>query len=140
MVIGFYGAQTYGLYILRDYIGMSEEASNAFAAKIGVVLLLGVLLSALTSGWLSDKIGRRKPFIVWSSVVMAIALAIPLIVPHRGRHPGLQLPARPGLRRLHLDRPGPDDRGAAQATLRGAAAAPVATWPSSAWPPPCPRP
>ena len=81
MVIGFYGAQTYGLYILRDYIGLGEDESNAFAAKIGVVLLLGVLLSALTSGWLSDRIGRRKPFIVWSSVVMSIALAIPLVVP-----------------------------------------------------------
>ena len=81
MVIGFYGAQTYGLYILRDYIGLGVDESNAFAAKIGVVLLLGVLLSALTSGWLSDRIGRRKPFIVWSSVVMSIALAIPLVVP-----------------------------------------------------------
>ena len=79
MVIGFYGVQTFGLYILRDYIGMGEAESNKFAATTGVVLLLGVLLSALTSGWLSDRIGRRKPFIVWSSVVMSIALAIPLV-------------------------------------------------------------
>ena len=81
MVIGFYGAQTYGLYILRDYIGLSDAESNSFAATMGVVLLVGVLLSALGSGWLSDKVGRRKPFIVWSSVVMSIALAIPLVVP-----------------------------------------------------------
>ena len=81
MVIGFYGAQTYGLYILRDYIGLSDAESNSFAATIGIVLLVGVLLSALASGWLSDKVGRRKPFIVWSSVVMSIALAIPLVVP-----------------------------------------------------------
>ncbi|WP_457186090.1 MFS transporter [Nocardioides sp. P5_E3] len=81
MVIGFYGAQTYGLYILRDYIGLSDAESNSFAATMGIVLLVGVLLSALGSGWLSDKVGRRKPFIVWSSVVMSIALAIPLVVP-----------------------------------------------------------
>ena len=81
MVIGFYGAQTYGLYILRDYIGLSDAESNSFAATMGVVLLVGVLLSALGSGWLSDRVGRRKPFIVWSSVVMSIALAIPLLVP-----------------------------------------------------------
>jgi MFS family permease len=81
MVIGFYGAQTYGLYILRDYIGLSDAESNSFAATMGVVLLVGVLLSALVSGWLSDRVGRRKPFIVWSSVVMSIALAIPLAVP-----------------------------------------------------------
>ena len=81
MVIGFYGAQTYGLYILRDYIGLSDAESNSFAATMGIVLLVGVLLSALGSGWLSDKVGRRKPFIVWSSVVMSIALAIPLLVP-----------------------------------------------------------
>jgi MFS family permease len=81
MVIGFYGAQTYGLYILRDYIGLSDAESNSFAATMGIVLLAGVLLSALGSGWLSDRVGRRKPFIVWSSVVMSVALAIPLFVP-----------------------------------------------------------
>ena len=81
MVIGFYGAQTYGLYILRDYIGLSDAESNGFAATMGVVLLVGVLLSAMVSGWLSDKVGRRKPFIVWSSIVMSLALAIPLFVP-----------------------------------------------------------
>ena len=81
MVIGFYGAQTYGLYILRDYIGLSDAESNSFAATMGIVLLVGVLLSALVSGWLSDRVGRREPFIVWSSVVMSVALAIPLAVP-----------------------------------------------------------
>ncbi len=84
MVIGFYGAQTYGLYILRDYIGLGDAESNSFAATMGVVLLVGVLLSALVSGWLSDRVGRRKPFIVWSSVVMSVALAIPLAVPTTG--------------------------------------------------------
>ena len=81
MVIGFYGAQTFGLFILRDYIGLSDEASNGFAAQIGIVLLLGVLLSALTSGVLSDKLGRRKPFIIGASVVMALGLAVPLAFP-----------------------------------------------------------
>lgn len=81
MVIGFYGAQTYGLYILRDYVGLSDTESTAVAAQIGVVLLVGVLISALGSGVLSDKVGRRKPFIVWSSVVMSVALAVPLFVP-----------------------------------------------------------
>jgi MFS family permease len=81
MVIGFFGAQTFGLYILRDYIGLNDAASNAFAAQIGLVLLLGVLISALASGVLSDRLGRRKPFIIGASVVMAVGLAVPLAMP-----------------------------------------------------------
>ena len=81
MVIGFYGAQTYGLYILRDYIGLSDAASNSSPPPWASSSSVGVLLSAMGSGWLSDRVGRRKPFIVWSSVVMAVALAIPLVVP-----------------------------------------------------------
>ena len=138
MVIGFYGAQTYGLYILRDYIGLSDAESNAFAATIGIVLLVGVLLSALASGWLSDRLGRRKPFIVWSSVVMSIALAIPLLVPDHAPASwptafllGLGFGAY-----ISIDLALMTEVLPARCRAR---AAPAATSPSSAWPPRCRR-
>ena len=33
------------------------------------------------SGWLSDKLGRRKPFVIGSSVIIAALMAVPLLVP-----------------------------------------------------------
>ncbi len=82
MVIGFYGAQTYGLYILRDYVGLSDTESTAVAAQIGVVLLVGVLISALgqrlccrtrSVGASPSSSGPRSSW--------PIALAVPLFVP-----------------------------------------------------------
>jgi MFS family permease len=81
MVIGFAAGTTYGLYTLRDYIGLDEATSNAVVAQMAVVMLLGTFISAAVSGKLSDKSGRRKPFIVWASVIMAAAFVLPLAWP-----------------------------------------------------------
>jgi hypothetical protein len=51
--------------------------SNAVVAQMAVVLLLGTVISAAVSGKLSDKIGRRKPF-VWASVIMAASFVMGL--------------------------------------------------------------
>ena len=81
MVIGFAAGTTYGLYTLRDYIGLDEATSNVVVAQMAVVLLLGTFISAAVSGKLSDKSGRRKPFIVWASVIMAASFVLPLAWP-----------------------------------------------------------
>lgn len=81
MVIGFAAGTTYGLCTLRDYIGLDEATSNAVVAQMAVVLLLGTFISAAVSGKLSDKSGRRKPFIVWASVIMAASFVLPLAWP-----------------------------------------------------------
>jgi MFS family permease len=81
MVIGFAAGTTYGLYTLRDYIGLDEATSNVVVAQMAVILLLGTFISAAVSGKLSDKSGRRKPFIVWASVIMAASFVLPLAWP-----------------------------------------------------------
>ena len=77
---GYFVVVGYKLYILQDYIGMGDKAI-AFIPVIGLVSLGGLLLSTLAAGRLSDHLGRRKPFVLASGLIVATALFIPLVLP-----------------------------------------------------------
>ncbi|WP_347290900.1 MFS transporter [Kluyvera georgiana] len=81
MYLGYQGVVTYQLYILQDYIGLSVQESNYAIGTISVITLVTLLFSGLVSGILSDKWQRRKIFVFASSVLMAVGLLLPLIMP-----------------------------------------------------------
>lgn len=74
---GYFTVTGYQLFILTDYIGIKNPAT--VIPLLGVISLAGILISTIISGPLSDKFGRRKPFIFASSVLVGIALLIPMI-------------------------------------------------------------
>ncbi|MFF1635324.1 MFS transporter [Leifsonia sp. NPDC058248] len=76
---GYFTVTGYQLFILTDYLGIKNPAS--VIPLLGIVSLAGILISTIISGPLSDRFGRRKPFIFASSVFVAIALLIPMLVP-----------------------------------------------------------
>jgi MFS family permease len=61
----------YLLYYLRDrlHYGDPDEGVLILTAVNGVTLLATVVVSGV---W-SDRVGRRKPFVIWSGVLMAVA-------------------------------------------------------------------
>ncbi|MFF1733435.1 MFS transporter [Streptomyces sp. NPDC058247] len=66
------------LYLLTDYLGMSR--SDAGGVIAGATALVG-LLSAVTTvaaGVLSDRLGRRKPFVGGAALLLAVGL-VPLL-------------------------------------------------------------
>ncbi|MEV0846080.1 MFS transporter [Streptomyces sp. NPDC049954] len=78
--IGFFTVYGYTLYLFEDYVGLGDDA----AAKMPVfALIAAVTLCAITlpAGALSDRLGRRKIFILVSSVGLAVAFMIPLFLP-----------------------------------------------------------
>ncbi|KHL25516.1 MFS transporter [Croceibacterium mercuriale] len=79
--MGYQGVAAYLLYILRDYIGLGDDASNIAIANMAVITLVGLVASALISGWWSDRIQRRKPFVVAGSLIMGCAMVMPLVFP-----------------------------------------------------------
>lgn len=82
--MGYQAVAAYLLYILRDYIGLADEASNIAIANLAMVTLVCLVTSSLVSGWLSDKFQRRKPFVILGSLIMGCAMVSPLISPDMG--------------------------------------------------------
>lgn len=81
LILAYQSVQSYLLYILRDYIGVSDAASTALSTPLTAVMLVGALATAFAMGKLSDRLGRRKIFVIIASLIMAGSLVIPLVSP-----------------------------------------------------------
>lgn len=79
--MGYQAIVTYLLYILQDHIGLSQADANAKIAQLSSVTFVALVFSGLLSGWLSDRWQRRKPLVFVAGVVMALAVAAPLVQP-----------------------------------------------------------
>lgn len=66
----------YQLYVLTDHFGASDERAGQLIALGGIVLAVGAAVSTTVFGALSDKVRRRKPFIIGAAVVLALALSL----------------------------------------------------------------
>lgn len=79
VVFGAFGPTTYEAFFLSDRIGIAKEDA---AAKLGILLLVTSVISAgtaLLGGWLSDRIGRRKPFVIVAALLMALGMVLFMI-------------------------------------------------------------
>ena len=76
---GYFAVTGYQLFILTDYIGVASP--ERLIPILGVISLTGMVIATLISGPMSDRLGRRKVFVVGSSIVLAAGLVIPWLVP-----------------------------------------------------------
>ncbi|WP_137845484.1 MFS transporter [Microbacterium sp. 2FI] len=76
---GYFAVTGYQLFILTDYLGVEEP--EKVIPVLGLLSLVGILISTIISGPLSDKVGRRKPFVFGSSVFVGLAMIIPMVSP-----------------------------------------------------------
>ncbi|WP_424215847.1 MFS transporter (plasmid) [Streptomyces sp. BI20] len=68
--------QTYMAYYLSDHLGIAENevANKVFIANlVNNIALMAVIVP---SGWLSDRVGRRKPFVLAGAVAMAAGMGL----------------------------------------------------------------
>jgi MFS family permease len=79
--MGYQGIVTYLLYILQGYIGLNLDDANHMIAKLSTVTFVALVIAGLGSGLLSDAIGRRKPLVFIASLLMGIAVTVPMFVP-----------------------------------------------------------
>jgi len=76
---GYFSVIGYQLFLLTDHFGV--EQPETVIPLLGLISLAGILISTILSGPLSDKVGRRKPFIFASSVVVGLAFLVPWVWP-----------------------------------------------------------
>jgi MFS family permease len=66
-------------YVVRDYLGSTNPA--AAVATFAVVTGSATLLAALATGPWSDRIGRRKPFVVVAAGLLGAGVLVPAVAP-----------------------------------------------------------
>ncbi|MFJ9085512.1 MFS transporter [Streptomyces sp. NPDC102384] len=84
MVMLSYGASNaFNLYMLQSYIQPALSAAEAtrLVPVLAIVVLPGTVVSMLVTGRWSDRIGRRKPFVIGASALFAASMAVPLVWP-----------------------------------------------------------
>lgn len=78
---GYFAVTGYNLFLLQDYVGLGDEGVG-FVAVLGLLSLTGILPAIVISGLISDRVGRRKPFVFASSVIVGVGLLVPLFLPN----------------------------------------------------------
>jgi MFS family permease len=84
MVAAQYTAVSYLTYFLRDDIGVDKTnlANAVFQGTLWNVI--GIVLTSLVAGWLSDRLGRRKLFVAVAGIVGVAGLVIIALAPSLG--------------------------------------------------------
>ena len=81
LIVGYWSIVSFQLYILDDYIGLGLDKANELFPLTTAVLGLGIIVALVPSGLLSDRIGRRKPFVIVASFVVAVSAVVPILWP-----------------------------------------------------------
>jgi MFS family permease len=69
----------YLYFYLKDEVGYHDPEGGVLILLL--IYSVFVVLTSLSSGWMSDKVGRRKAFVTWSGVVMAGAAVVLVVWP-----------------------------------------------------------
>ncbi|WP_375423728.1 MFS transporter [uncultured Friedmanniella sp.] len=75
LYLAFASVITYQVFYLTDQIGVGSPEDAVRAAGVGTaVQTIFTVLGAGGGGWLSDRVGRRKPFVICAASIGAVAL------------------------------------------------------------------
>jgi len=77
---GYFLVVAYQLYLLQDYIGLGDEAVTLMPL-VSAAALPALIVAVAVSGPWSDRVGRRKPFVVAASLIVGLAQLVPWVWP-----------------------------------------------------------
>ncbi len=71
----------YLLYYLKDAVDLADDDAEDAVFTLTAVYGVVTVVTAFVGGWWSDRVGRRKVFVIWSGLIAATALMIFAFVP-----------------------------------------------------------
>lgn len=74
-------ATLYLLFFLTDHLGFDEETAGQRQTVLLALYAGGTMLTAVIGGYISDRMGKRKIFVIVSTIIIAIAGFILAFVP-----------------------------------------------------------
>lgn len=83
IMFGFSLAGTFNVYMLQSYVQPAMNAVEAArtAPLLQLAALPGTLIAMVVAGRWSDRIRRRKPFVIGASLLLASSMLVPLAWP-----------------------------------------------------------
>jgi MFS family permease len=78
-MLGTYSISGYQLYILTDYIHLNLAQAGSTIGTMASIQLGASLVFGIISGPVSDRVGRRKPFVIGAAILVATASLIPFL-------------------------------------------------------------
>ncbi|MDN4615297.1 MFS transporter [Leifsonia sp. F6_8S_P_1B] len=72
---GYFAVTGYQLFLLSNYFKVAHP--EQIIPLLGMLSLVGIIVSTVIAGPLSDKVGRRKPFVFASAAVVSLAFLLP---------------------------------------------------------------
>ncbi|MGH3086274.1 MAG: MFS transporter [Rubrobacteraceae bacterium] len=83
VLLGWQMGTSYLLFFLEDAVGYEEmfpgrTASQGVASLtiIAIIAITALFLSSFVSGWISDKVGQRRPFVIGAGLLMGVSLLV----------------------------------------------------------------
>ena len=81
ILISYQMIAAYQLYIVQNYVHQTTLQSAATISTMSIISLVVGLVSSLAAGPISDRLGRRKAPVIVASVLLALGVAMPWILP-----------------------------------------------------------
>ena len=77
-LVGAINLSTFAVYFIQARLGFARETAAGPASRMMMVVGLFILASALPSGWLADRLGR-KPLVAASGILAALGTLVALL-------------------------------------------------------------
>jgi len=80
-LVGATNLSAFAIYFLQARLGLEDEAAAKPASQLMMVIGIWILLCALLSGWLTDRVGRKQ-LVALSGVAAAVGVLVLVLVPN----------------------------------------------------------